>query len=259
MLTRYCPNCGTEVDETAVFCPTCGQPVDEAAETQIPPAPAWPEPPRDVTPTPAPSARIEPEPAAGEPDLPETPEEATAPMAPPEPEPEPGPQRHQAPPEPSEPARGAGPPAERSAPERPSSPRPPAAAREEPASAPAVQVTTPVTLSGWLIGGGAAIGALGALIGLFRGFVSPVEFLMLLALVGVAVSVFAASSLPAFAHLRLAVMAVAFIGFGMALDRIGFGRANAGDLLFFLGTAAAAIGAVLVDVGQDQPLGGPRT
>jgi hypothetical protein len=41
---RYCPNCGTEVDETAVFCPTCGQAIDQAAETEMPAAPAWPEP-----------------------------------------------------------------------------------------------------------------------------------------------------------------------------------------------------------------------
>lgn len=255
MLTRYCPNCGTEVDETAVFCPTCGQPVDEAAETQIPPAPAWPEPPRDVTPAPTARARIEEESAASEPDLPEATDQATAQMDEPEPEPEARP----APPQPSEPSRGDEQPADRPAPESPPAARPAAAGREEPARAPRVQVTPPVTLSGWLIGGGAAVGAVGALLGLFRGVVSPVEFLMLLALVGVALSVFAASSLPAFAHLRLVVMAVAFIGFGMALDRIGFGRANAGDLLFFLGTAAAAIGAVLVDVGQDQPLGGPRT
>ena len=27
---RFCPNCGTEVDETPRFCPTCGQPIDQA-------------------------------------------------------------------------------------------------------------------------------------------------------------------------------------------------------------------------------------
>jgi hypothetical protein len=119
-------------------------------------------------------------------------------------------------------------------------------------------MTTPVTLSGWLIGVGAALGALGAVIGLFRGFVNPVDFVVVLALIAIALSVFAASTLPAFAHLRLATLAVAFIGFGMALDRIGFGRAGAGDLLFFLGTAAVGIGAILVELGQDQPVGGPR-
>src|SRR5918999_706224 len=45
-MTRFCPNCGTEVDDTAVFCPTCGQAIDQGVETQIPPAPAWPDPPQ---------------------------------------------------------------------------------------------------------------------------------------------------------------------------------------------------------------------
>ena len=43
-MARFCANCGTEVDESAIFCPTCGQPIDEAIETEMPPAPAWPEP-----------------------------------------------------------------------------------------------------------------------------------------------------------------------------------------------------------------------
>ena len=68
MMSRYCPNCGTEVDETAVFCPTCGQPIDEAMETEIPAAPAWPEPQAPVAPAEAPTRAIppvEPEPPAG--------------------------------------------------------------------------------------------------------------------------------------------------------------------------------------------------
>ena len=60
-MARFCPNCGTEVDDTAVFCPTCGQPIDQASETEIPAAPAWPDP---VRPAGA-AAREEPdEPAA---------------------------------------------------------------------------------------------------------------------------------------------------------------------------------------------------
>lgn len=43
-MSRYCANCGTEVEDLAVFCPTCGQPIDQASETEIPAAPAWPEP-----------------------------------------------------------------------------------------------------------------------------------------------------------------------------------------------------------------------
>jgi hypothetical protein len=258
MLTRYCPNCGTEVDETAIFCPTCGQPIDEAAETQMPAAPAWPEPaPRDeaVAPPPVePEAPTLPVPAV-EPDPPVEPDRvAPAPrtddVAPtwrteavPDSEPA----------APVEPVPPASPP-----PPAGSSPREAASDARKGGAPPAVRITMPVTLSGWLIGGGAVVAAIGALIGITRGFVNPVEFLMLLAVVGIAVSVFAAASLPAFAHLRLATLAVALIGFGMGLDRIGFGRANAGDLLFFLGTAAAAIGAILVELGQDQPLGGPQ-
>src|ERR687891_237810 len=85
-MTRFCGNCGTEVDDTAAFCPTCGQPLDEAAEVEMPPAPAWPEqeprtagapppaptppaPPEDAAPTPARGelTREEPEPAGYEP------------------------------------------------------------------------------------------------------------------------------------------------------------------------------------------------
>src|ERR671916_165927 len=43
-MSRFCPNCGTEVDDTAVFCPTCGQPIDQEVESEMPPAPAWPDP-----------------------------------------------------------------------------------------------------------------------------------------------------------------------------------------------------------------------
>lgn len=247
MLSRYCPNCGTEVDDTAVFCPTCGQPIDEAMETEIPAAPAWPEPaaPRDEAVPPPPAPAVEAPTWA----IPAVPPEAPAAPAAPEPAVEAAPASPVWSPE-VEPARRAEPPP----------PLPGAGTRPGP-SAPSrtsVQMTTPVTLSAWLIGVGAALGALGALIGLFGGFVNPVDFVMVLALVAIALSVFAAPSLPAFAHLRLATLAVAFVGFGMALDRIGFGRAGAGDLLFFLGTAAVGIGAILVELGQDQPVGGPR-
>jgi zinc-ribbon domain len=50
-MTQVCANCGTEVDEDAIFCPTCGQPIQAAAEPQLPPAPDWPTPaPRAVEP-----------------------------------------------------------------------------------------------------------------------------------------------------------------------------------------------------------------
>ena len=138
---------------------------------------------------------------------------------------------------------------------------PPAAAAGAPAARPAIEVpfTTPVTLSAWLIGVGAAVAALGALIGLFDGSGVVIELLALIALVGVAASVFFGTALPAIPHLRFITLAVVLVAFGAALDRLGTGGAGAGDLLLFLGAAAAAIGAVLLELGRDQPVGGPQS
>ncbi len=117
-------------------------------------------------------------------------------------------------------------------------------------------VSAPVMLSGWLIGGGAAVGALGALVALFDGSGTLVEFLVLVILVVIAVSVFAAAALPAIPHLRLATLVAALIAFGVALDRIGFGSGGVGMLLVFLGSAAAAIGGIILEIGRDQPVRG---
>ena len=238
-MARFCPNCGTEVDETAVFCPTCGQPIDQASETEIPAAPAWPDP--------APSA---------EPDVPKQPDapvdapridswRGTDPdveplrvdrfddhthveAAPPPPPPHPG----VAPPVAGEPG-----------------------SRQEPRQI-NLPVTWPVTMSAWLIGVGSAVAAVGVLVGLFRGVINPIDVLLLLLLLGIAVTVFFPTSVPAIPHLRLATFVVALIAFGMALDRIGFGGAGVGELLLFLGAAAAGIGCILLELGRDQPLGG---
>ena len=227
-MTRFCPNCGTEVDETAVFCPTCGQPVDQAMETEMPPAPAWPEPAR---------------PAAGEgpaPDVP-TPDEPPAPaFAPP----------------PAAVARAAPPPA--APPAAAPRPAPPPSAPEAAPKGTPIQVTTPLTLSGWLIGVGAALAAIGALISLFDGVRTVVDLLVLVAMAGVAASVFLASSLPAFGHVRVATVAIVFVALGAATDRLLAGVGGAGELLLFLGAAAAVIGAVLLEIGRDQPMGVAR-
>jgi hypothetical protein len=118
-------------------------------------------------------------------------------------------------------------------------------------------VTWPVTLSAWLIGAGAAVGALGLIIGLFRGVINPIDLLLIILLIGIAASVFFSANVPAVPHLRLATLVVVLIGFGIGLDRIGFGVAGIGELLLFLGTAAAGMGCILLELGRDQPLGGP--
>lgn len=232
MMVRFCANCGTEVDETAVFCPTCGQAIDEAAEVGIPPAPAWPErvpeedelddlPPAPVDTAPGRSPEPPP-PAAGEP-FPDEPPRVETPGG--------GPVEPAAPPLAPRPG-----------------PRP---------SRPAVNVpiALPVTLSAWLIGIGALLGGIGALIALFRGVLNPVDLLLLIVLVGIAATIFLGASLPAIPHLRLGTLVVVLIGLGVALDRIGFGGAGIGELLLLLGTAAASIGAIILELGRDQPLG----
>jgi hypothetical protein len=73
----------------------------------------------------------------------------------------------------------------------------------------------------------------------------------------VTASVFLSDRLPNVPQLRLITLSVVMVALGVAVDRLGFGRAGAGDLLLFLGTAAAAIGAIILETGRDQPLGGP--
>jgi len=220
---RSCPNCGTETDETAVFCPTCGQPIDQAAETEMPAAPAWPEPgeaPAASRAQAPPARRAEPESDVTA-DRPQPPPPAAPPPAAP-------------PPRSSAPAASSGP-------------------------SVTVPVTMPVTLSGWLIGVGAIVAGLGVVISLVDGgFLNLIDLVLLLALIGIAVAIFFSASLTSFPNLRLAILIVALIGFGVALDRIGFSGAGAGELLIFLGTAAAAMGAILVELGRDQPLGPTR-
>jgi hypothetical protein len=231
-MARFCGNCGTEVDETAVFCPTCGQPIDQASETEFPAAPAWPDPPQD----PAPPARVEhaeaPEWAAP------APNEGTVARVP----------RVE---DPTRVEAGAPPPAASS-----SAPAPVHQAPREPTVN--VPVTWPVMLSGWLIGGGALVAAIGTVIGLLDGGINPIDLLLVLLLIGIAATVFFSGSVPNIPHLRLATLAVVLVTFGIGVDRIGFGFAGVGELLLFLGAAAAAIGAILLELGRDQPLGGPR-
>lgn len=235
-MTRFCASCGTEVDDTAVFCPTCGQPIDQETETEMPPAPAWPDPePRVAPPERAEAGAAGPHPAAPEPPPREQTEQTEWSS---------GPDTAEAPPRPAP-----GP--------RPAPATPPPAAREPDRPAVDLPLTMPVTLSAWLIGGGAALGAIGALIALFDGLGTAIDLLLLIGLLAVAASVFLSDRLPHVPQLRLITLSVALVAFGVTLDRLGIGRAGAGDLLLFLGTAAAAIGAIILETGRDQPLGGP--
>lgn len=297
-MARFCANCGTEVDETAVFCPTCGQPIDQEVETQMPAAPAWPDPEPDARRSEAALPPAEPDrwtdeprtpvesPTPAEPPAPSEPAASLAPglrpdaesvVPPPRPVESPRdverprtvepPPRAVASPEPArpafvEPTRVEERPAARDDAGTPSPAPPhgsPATARNDggPSSA-SLPITMPVTLSAWLIGGGAALAAVGALISLFDGFGAAIDLVALVLLALVAVSVFFSATIPTIPNLRLFTMAIVLVVFGIALDRLGFGGAGAGELLLFLGSAAAVIGAFLLELGRDQPLGGPQ-
>lgn len=242
-MARFCPNCGTEVDDTAVFCPTCGQAIDQEVEAQMPAAPAWPDPEPPAAPVPepftdrAPAPAYEPErpvPERAWPDAPTADERTRLEERPP----------------PAEPA-GRPPPASHSG-----GPTRPAASAGRAFELP---LTMPVTLSAWLIGGGAALGALGALVALFDGFGSATALLALIGLLAVSATVFLSARLPAISNLRLATLAIVLVAFGIGLDRLGVGGAGIGELFLFLGTAAATIGVLMVELGHDQPLGGPSS
>ena len=266
-MTRFCANCGTEVDEAAVFCPTCGQPVDEAAASEIPAAPAWPDPPPDQAGASAEraapaafQARADPEPAADA----AWPEYGGRDVG--------GAGAHRATEAPTRVEQ-------RPPPAADATPGEPAPAVAAPAALPPdhgresgdggagarsglpqvdLPLTMPVTLSGWLIGGGTLLAALGVIVILVVTSLNAIDLLLLVALLAVAATVFLAARMPAIPNLRLISLVVSLIAFGVALDRVGFGGGGVGELLLFMGAAAAAIGAVILELGQDQPLGGPQ-
>jgi hypothetical protein len=247
-MARYCGSCGTEVDETAVFCPTCGQPIDDDAPTEMPGAPAWPE---------AAESDVDPDQPAATESGPAPDEE---PPAAPQPEADglaDAPTRLEARPAPEERDATA---------ERHDEP-----AQRQPGSAPAapprrersrpridLPITAPLTLSGWLVGIGSALAVIGLIIILVTTVLNVIDLLLLLGLVGVGATVFLSATLPAVPHVRLITLVVVLVAFGVALDRIGFRAGGVGELLLFLGSAAAAIGSIILELGQDQPLGGPR-
>jgi hypothetical protein len=115
--------------------------------------------------------------------------------------------------------------------------------------------TMPVTLSGWLIGIGAVVAVLGLIVILIGTALNAIDLLLLVGLLGVAATVFLSAQLPAVPHLRLITLVLSLVAFGVALDRVGLRGGGVGELLLFLGSAAAAVGAVILELGQDQPLG----
>ena len=282
---RACANCGTEVDDEAAFCPSCGQPLAEPPRTPAappPPAPAWhaddeaasggpateawasrravdesrpgaagslvpPIEPRDEVPAApeTPVAREAPT-TRGAPAVREGPVTREAPVPPPEPYDEPVTARDE---------RPASPPSRQAPPVQP-----PGTLEDRPAAerAPAeLPISLPVTLSGWLVGGGALVGAL-ALFADFRLFSNPITFVLLVLLFGVAATVFLAPRMPAIPYLQLGVMVTIFTGLGVALDRVGFGSiVGIGSAILLLAMIAAATGVIIAETGRDRPWAGP--
>ncbi|MEO8246272.1 MAG: zinc ribbon domain-containing protein [Chloroflexota bacterium] len=239
MATRFCGNCGTEVDDDASFCPSCGRAIESGVGSgtdqtaAIPAAPAWPEPAHEPDDAPPPPAADVQQPAESEPE--------------PEPAPVGMPAASQVPPTP--------PPAA----DRPPAPHAPGPGAPQAGTQIDLPVTWPVTLSGWLIGGGSFVAAVGFLADMFafRGAGSAVSIILLLLTLGIAATVFLSATVPAVPHLRLATLCIVFIAFGIALDRLGFNAAGFGTLLVLLGAGAAAAGAVILELGRDQPMAGP--
>jgi zinc-ribbon domain len=291
-MTRVCANCGTEVDDEALFCPTCGQPIESGAQPDLPPAPEWPES-VDRQLESAPDARhvhtaAEPPPAPLAPDVAATAAPATAGMAGPSDD-SAGedsyvpPWRRERPSEPPadvsvEPAReeqtgsmaaASRPDVARDTPApappmaAPISPAPPRPGAARSAIAPAGFIVRPTTLSGWLVG----LGALVAVVALFLpwysygnytavwGFASGVNILVAVVLLAVLAAIFLAHLLPDIPRRDLAMAGIGTLGLGIAIDRVGLGGTGIGVLLFLVGTLAIAAGGLVILLGVDRPLG----
>jgi hypothetical protein len=111
----------------------------------------------------------------------------------------------------------------------------------------------PTTLSGWLIGGGSALAALGLIASLDR----AISALFFIALLWISASVFLAERIPQVPRQRFAVLATTLIGLGVALDRAGF-TVRGWDTAFLIGMLAAAGGALLIELDRDRPMPPPE-
>jgi hypothetical protein len=267
-MARACANCGTEVDDDALFCPTCGEPIERGGEPDLPPAPDWPASPAGVTtssaPLPASGQRAE-EADEMEPEPEHDPTRAApavapgvlgAPPTPEYPHPAPSHEDTEVPPWRRGAAyRAASPPApEASAPIPPR----PGALRPEGILRP------PTTLSGWLIGIGVLVGTAAMLLpwavsGTYTGgwgLASGINLLFTLVLIAVLVVVFLPHVVPEVPHRNLVLLSIALVGVGVGLDRLGLPLTGSGAMIFLIGMLASATGAFLAQLGLDRTVGG---
>jgi len=269
-MARACANCGTEVDDDALFCPTCGEPIGRAVEPDLPPAPDWPGSAAGATSGPMPEAaspRQPEQPADIEP-APERDPTRVAPAAAatnvdasPSAEadyPRPSPARDEADVPPWR--RGA---AYRAA----SLPAPEAGGPIPPrpgALRPEGIIRPPTMLSGWLIGIGALVGTVAMLLpwvvsGTYTGgwgLASGVNLIFTLVLIAVLVVVFLPHVLPEVPHRNLILLSVALVGVGVGVDRLGLPLTGSGAMIFLIGMLACATGAILAQLGMDRAVGG---
>lgn len=146
--------------------------------------------------------------------------------------------------------------------DQPDAPEPPAeVVAETPAASPEpppaergsdLPFTLPTMLSGWLIGGGSLLAAIGLAPSLGR----ALSVILFVGLLWLAASVFLPGRLPEVPRERLVVLAVAFIGLGMALDRTGFDP-RGWETTFVIGMLSVAGGALLVELDRDRPIPPP--
>lgn len=270
-MSRACANCGTEVDDDALFCPTCGEPIQRGGEPDLPPAPDWP----SATPmgsggSATPSQGAEPAHASVDPEALEerdatraTPAVDYAEAAPPPTDPEPA--AHP----PTAPAAATGvPPWRRGAAYRAASPPSPEATGPIPPRPGALRpegiIRPPTTLSGWLIGGGALVGVVGMLLpwvvsGTYAGgwgLASGINLLFTLVLLAVLLVVFLPHLVPGLPQRDLVLLGIALIGVGMGLDRLGLPLTGSGAMIFLTGMLACATGGFLSQLGLDRAVGG---
>ena len=128
-------------------------------------------------------------------------------------------------------------------------PAPPASVPARPAATAELPISWPTTLSGWLIGGGSVVAALGLIASLDR----AISAILFLALLWIGASVFLADRIPEVPRQRFAVLATALIGLGVALDRAGF-TVRGWDTAFLIGMLAVAGGALLIELDRDRPM-----